>query len=75
MYATCFTDASGPSTYAYAYVTTSASHSSDFGAIAADGTAVSGLLFVGAKNGTLGHGDGAYLPGNSCVFGGNIRSS
>jgi hypothetical protein len=121
VYAKCYTDTSGPTTYAEIYIKTSANgalfdgddddasggaavdylntdtpeidrglmsttagsnsssfyanHSADFGAFAPDGTAISGLLFVGAKNGTLLGGDGAYGAGNVCIFSGNIRSN
>jgi hypothetical protein len=122
VYAKCFTDTSGPTTYAYAYIRTSVngalvgsdeddysggpavtdllntdtaevdrelmstsattnsadyygSHSSDFNAFAVDLTGVSGLLSVGAKNGTLAGGNGPYGAGDACVFSGNIRSN
>jgi hypothetical protein len=48
---------------------------SGFGAFAADGTAISGLLAVGAKSGTLTGGNGAYGAGDACVFADNIRSN
>jgi hypothetical protein len=50
-------------------------YSTDFGAYAVDGTALSGLLAVGAKHGTLTGGDGPYGAGNACLFSGNIRSN
>jgi hypothetical protein len=122
VYGKCFTDASGPETYAYVYIKTAAngavfdsdndsaeggalaadylntdtleidrelwdtsaslntvsyeaSHSTDFGAFAADGTALSGLVAVGAKNGTVAGGNGPYGAGDACLFSGNIRSN
>jgi hypothetical protein len=119
VYAKCFTDPSGPDTYAVAYIRTATNgalldsddssydgtptflntdtleddralqstnpgapnsaslfgQASSFGAFGADGTAISGLLAVGAKNGTLPGGDGAWGAGDACVFSGNIHGS
>jgi hypothetical protein len=121
VYTKCFTDVSGPTTWAYAYIKTSvngaifdgdddsleggattdflntdsletdrelmdtnagtntsafyANHSSDFGAVAADGTTLIGQVNVGAKNGTLAGGNGPFGAGDSCVFSGSIQSN
>jgi hypothetical protein len=51
-------------------------YKNNFGAHAADGTGLTGLMTVGAKNGTLGAaGDGAFGPGDACVFESNITSN
>jgi hypothetical protein len=50
-------------------------NSAEFSAFAVDGTAVSGLVAVGAKNGTVAGGNGAYGAGDACLFSGNIRSN
>jgi hypothetical protein len=42
---------------------------------APDGTAVSGLATVGAKNGVSASGDGAYGAGDACLFSVDARSS
>ncbi len=41
-----------------------------YSATAADGTAVHGFLSLGLKDGTPTNGDGAYGPGNVCLFAG-----
>lgn len=45
----------------------SANHSAEFTAVAADGTAITGLLGNGAKHGILPGGNGPYGSGNACV--------
>jgi hypothetical protein len=119
IYGKCYTDTSGPSTYAVMYVKSSVNGailaagtdylaggsnaddllnpSSDeedrelerrstganasnywrslFSVQAPDGTAVSGLATVGAKNGTLAGGDGTWGAGDACVFSHDIRSN
>ncbi|MBJ7357002.1 hypothetical protein [Nocardioides sp.] len=52
-----------------------ASNGADFGAFSASGTAISGLLSVGVKNGVLPGGNGPYGAGDACLFSGSIRSS
>ncbi|CAN5476245.1 hypothetical protein BH11ACT8_BH11ACT8_06260 [soil metagenome] len=47
-------------------------HSTEFSAAAANGTMIMGFLTVGAKNGTLAGGNGAYGPGNSCLLGAQV---
>jgi len=42
-------------------------HSTEFTAVAADGTAIAGFVSNGAKRGTLLGGNGAYGPGNTCL--------
>jgi hypothetical protein len=44
----------------------------EFTALGPDGTSLIGQTSVGAKNGTLAAGNGAYGEGNVCVFGGEI---
>ncbi|WP_372734220.1 hypothetical protein [Nocardioides sp.] len=51
------------------------SHSADGHVWAADGTVISGLMSVGAKNGTLPGGNGPYGSGNACLFSGNFTSN
>jgi hypothetical protein len=44
----------------------------EFTILAADGTHLLGQTMIGAKNGVLAGGNGAYGAGNVCVFGGEI---
>jgi hypothetical protein len=53
----------------------SANHSAEFTAIAADGTAITGLVGNGAKHGTLAGGNGPYGSGNACVVTAQVWSN
>jgi hypothetical protein len=121
VYSKCYTDTSGPTTYAETFIKTSqngalfdsdndeadggavadflntdtleadrsvmstsvgtnsadfyGNHSADFTGWGADGTAISGLTSVGAKNGTLPGGNGAWGAGDACLFTGNFFGS
>jgi hypothetical protein len=46
----------------------------DFSAVAPDGTAIRGGLYLAAKQGTLALAGGAYGAGNVCLFGGHVLS-
>lgn len=46
----------------------------EFSAVAPDGTAIRGGLYIAAKQGTLALAGGAYGAGNVCLFGGHVLS-